>query len=179
MNTLSGIFDGLLVLQYRAGDTRALGMLVKRHHSRLCRHAYWYTRDPDLSKDIVQECWSLVIAKIGHLKDPNKFGSWAKTIVTRKSMDYLSAIQKEKQYISNRAMEISCVEKDEARYSEQQLELLKTAIKQLSADHQLILRLFYLEEHSLLEIGSIMELPVGTVKSRLFHAREKLKSLLK
>jgi RNA polymerase sigma-70 factor (ECF subfamily) len=76
-------------------------------------------------------------------------------------------------------MEIPWVDKDEARNSERQLELIKTAIKQLSADHRLILRLFYLEEHSLLEIGSILELSVGTVKSRLFHAREKLKSLLK
>lgn len=179
MGNISGIFDGLLVLEYRAGDNRALEMLVKRHHSGLCRHAYWYTGDPDLSKDIVQECWRLVIDKMGSLKDPNKFGSWAKTIVSRKSMDYLRALQKEREYISNNSTDISSVNRDEHLESERQLELLKSAIKQLSADHQLILRLFYLEEHSLIEIGNILELSVGTVKSRLFHAREKLKSIIK
>ncbi len=179
MANISGIFDGLLVLQYRAGDTSALGMLVKRHHSRLCRHAYWFTGDPDLSKDIVQECWSLVIAKMGSLKDPNKFGSWAKTIVSRKSMDYLRALQKEREYISNNSMDISTVNSEEPRGSERQLELLKSAMKQLSPDHQLVLRLFYLEEHTLIEIGNILELSVGTVKSRLFHSREKLKTIIK
>ena len=57
-------------------------------------------------------------------------------------------------------------------------ELLK-AIKNLVEHQQTVLRLFYVEAYSLKEIGNILNIPVGTAKSRLFHAREKLKETLK
>ena len=83
------IFDGLLVLQFKAGDKKALELLVKRWHSKLCNQANWYTKDSDLAKDIVQESWGRILKKIHTLKEPNNFGSWASKIVIRKSIDYL------------------------------------------------------------------------------------------
>ncbi len=56
---------------------------------------------------------------------------------------------------------------------------LQQAIKSLPNNQQIVLRLFYTQEYSLLEIGNILDISVGTVKSRLFHAREKLKTILK
>ena len=53
------------------------------------------------------------------------------------------------------------------------------AIKNLPQNQQIILRLFYLEECSINEISSILKISKGTVKSRLFYAREKLKSIFK
>ncbi|WP_273277098.1 RNA polymerase sigma factor [Maribacter polysiphoniae] len=83
------IFDALLVLQYQSGDKKALGMLVKRHHTKFCGHANWYLGDLDASKDVVQDCWGIIINKLGNLRDPNSFSSWAMRIVTRKSIDFL------------------------------------------------------------------------------------------
>ena len=59
-----------------------------------------------------------------------------------------------------------------------QLALL-TAIRKLPKEKQDIIRLFYAEEYSITEISSFLKIPIGTVKSRLFQAREKLKSILK
>lgn len=171
------IFDALLVLQYRAGNKRALGLLVKRYHGKLCRHSYWYTHDIEASKDIVQDSWSIIISKLATVKDPNAFGSWAMRIVTRKSLDFLSRnkIDRERLRAYHKTQSGLDVEGDKQSI----LMRLEKAIKLLPNDQQVVLRLFYTEEYSLKEISSILEISTGTVKSRLFHAREKLKTILK
>ena len=58
------------------------------------------------------------------------------------------------------------------------IDLLK-AIQSLSINQQMVIRLFYVEEYSLKDISDTLKISVGTVKSRLFHAREKLKLILK
>ncbi len=56
---------------------------------------------------------------------------------------------------------------------------LHAAIRSLSKNQQIVLRLFYTQEYSLMEISEILDISIGTVKSRLFHSREKLKTILK
>ncbi|MFS4492393.1 RNA polymerase sigma factor [Maribacter sp. 2308TA10-17] len=171
------IFDGLLVLQYRAGKKKALGLLVRKYHKRLCKHSYWYTNDIDASKDIVQDCWGSIITKLDSLKEPNFFGSWAFRIVTRKSLDYVKRRKKErgtlKEYYSSQIIEESKIGDN--------TDVLKLgkAIQNLTKDQQMVLRLFYTESYSLNEVSDILGISIGTVKSRLFHAREKLKTFLK
>jgi len=181
MNQPQRIFDGLLVLQYRLGDRKSMGMLVKRHHQKLCRCAYRYTRDAEASRDIVQDSWKVVIRKLGTLKDPNKFGSWAMAIVTRRSLDYLAAQKRQKEIYREAMILRKLKEAEPEALSEKEALLgrLRATIFELSLEQQEVIRLFYVEGLPLTEIGQILHLPVGTVKSRLFHAREKLKQLLK
>lgn len=171
------IFDALLVLQYQSGDKKALGLLVKRHHTKLCRHSYWYTHDLDAAKDIVQDSWSIIITKLGSIRDPNAFGSWAMRIVTRKSLDFLSRNKNDREKLAGYRNTPYDLDPEEDRESD--LIRLENAIKLLPNDQQVVLRLFYTEEYSLKEISTILEISIGTVKSRLFHAREKLKAILK
>ena len=174
--TSNKIFDALLVLQYQAGDKKALGILVKRHHNRFCSHANWYLSDLDASKDVVQDCWGIIMNKLSNLRDPNSFSSWAMRIVTRKSIDILRQNKTKREKL--RQYQYT---KLEVTYDEENTEIVKLrqAIKSLPNDQQIVLRLFYTQEYSLLEIGNILDISVGTVKSRLFHAREKLKTNLK
>lgn len=169
------IFDALLVLQYQAGNKKALSILVKRHHPKLCKHAYWYTHDIHAARDIVQDSWSIILKKIGGLRDPNLFGSWALRIVTRKSLDYLNKSKREREHLKTVKNEKSLEELDSLASD---LERLKVAMKTLPEHQRQVLRLFYTEQYSLREIGQILEIATGTVKSRLFHAREKLKTIL-
>lgn len=175
--TSNKIFDALLVLQYQSGDKKALAILVKRHHNRFCVHAYWYLRDMDASKDVVQDCWTIIINKLEKLRDPNSFSSWAMRIITRKSLDFLnqnkSKRERLKQFHQNNLGDTV----GEERSTE--IDKLKYAIKSLPHNQQMVLRLFYTQEYSLKEISKILDVSIGTVKSRLFHAREKLKSILK
>lgn len=171
------IFDALLVLQYQSGDKKALSLLVKRHHTKLCRHSYWYTHNLDASKDIVQDSWSIIITKLGSIRDPNAFGSWAMRIVTRKSLDFLNRNKNDREKLAGYRSTPHNLDAEEDKESD--LIQLENAIKLLPNDQQVVLRLFYTEEYSLKEISTILEISIGTVKSRLFHAREKLKAILK
>lgn len=174
--TPNKIFDALLVLQYQSGDKKALGMLVKRHHNRFCSHANWYLSDLDASKDVVQDCWGIIMNKLSNLRDPNSFSSWAMRIVTRKSIDNLRQNKTKREKL--RQYQYTNLE---VTYNEENTEIIKLrqAIKSLPNDQQIVLRLFYTQEYSLIEIAHILDISVGTVKSRLFHAREKLKTILK
>ncbi|MEK6154353.1 sigma-70 family RNA polymerase sigma factor [Flavobacteriaceae bacterium 3-367] len=177
MGNTNKTFDGLLVLQYQSGDKKALSLLVKRYHLRLCRHAFWYTRDMDAAKDIVQDCWSVMVNKLSNIKDPNSFGSWATKIVTRKSLDYLNRNKRTREHMQSYAK----LSETDGSYEEGESDRLKlqNGIRLLPGDQQMVLRLFYTQEYSLREISDILNISVGTVKSRLFHAREKLKTILK
>ena len=177
MKTTKKIYDGLLVLEYLAGNNQSLSMLVKRHHIRLCSHSYRYTMDIEASKDIVQDAWKTMINKLHTLNDPNSFGSWATKIVTRKSLDHISKAKRIRGQMEEYSREAWVAETRGDRESE--IDQLLKAIKELPDDQQKVLRLFYLEEYSLKEIGDILEISIGTAKSRLFHAREKLKKIIK
>jgi len=169
---------GLLVNQYRTGDVLALQKLVKLCHKSFCEKAFWYTKDTEASKDIAQESWKVIISKINTLKDPSSFKSWALRIVFSKAMDRLRNNQKEISKLKSYHHTIDLVE-EEPNDNEPLKKQLLLSIKSLSADQQIVLRYFYVEEYSLKEISDFLEISVGTVKSRLFHAREKLKEQLK
>jgi len=177
MGNAKKIFEGLLVLQYLSGNKKAISLLVKRYNSKMCTHAYWLTYDKDLAKDIVQDSWGIIIKKLPYLKKPNSFGSWALQIVTRKSFDHLKKNSRVREKLKDYYNEPK-VDND-LDHKESDLIKVYEAIKGLPQDQQIVLRLFYLEEYSLKEISEILDKSKGTVKSRLFHAREKLKTILK
>ena len=177
--TTKKVFDALLVMQYRSGDKKALGLLVNRHNRNFCRHSYWYTHDLDASKDIVQDCWSIIINKLGGLRDPNTFASWAMRIVTRKSLDFIKRNTYHRENLKIYHSEHIEDNENEQEEKKSKVQKLQHAIRMLPNDQQMVLRLFYTEEYSLKEISRILEISIGTVKSRLFHAREKLKTILK
>ncbi len=176
MSDPSKIFDGLLVLQYRSGTKKAFSLLVNKYHNKLCKHSYWYTYDIEASKDIVQECWGIIINKLDRLNDPNLFGSWAFRIVTRKSLDFISKRKRELGKIEEYGLTATITDNEED--NKVVIQKLLKGIQTLPKEQQVVLRLFYTESYSLKEMGEILEISIGTVKSRLFHAREKLKIIL-
>lgn len=183
------IFDGLLVLQYQNGNKKAFTLLVTRWHTKLCRQAFWYTKDRDVAKDIVQDSWGVILKKIYFLKNANSFGSWALTIVNRRAIDSLRASKKTTEKLhqiyhqsKNRdtSMEDSnSIENERTIDKNYYTKGIMDAINNLPKNQEIVIRMFYLDEYSILEISTILEISKGTVKSRLFYAREKLKQILK
>ena len=170
--------DEELVEAYKAGDKSALATLVKRWHKVFCDKAYWLVKDKDAAKDIAQDSWTVIIQKIDTLNDPKQFKYWAFRIVCNKSTDWLRIdTKKQKQSIQNNLE----IEFDNKGYSENKPLKIKllNAINDLPANQKIVIRLFYLESNSLKKISDLQKISVGTAKSRLFHAREKLKIILK
>ena len=171
--------DSQLVEAFQTGNKEALAILVKRWHLTFCKKAFWIVKDADISKDIAQESWAVIIYKINSLKDTNSFGSWALRIVYSKSLDALRKNSKEKlrqqEYAKNN-VETIVDDKDDNTSLKRNLLF---AIQDLPKQQQMVIKLFYLEEYSLKEISKTLNISEGTTKSRLFYAREKLKSIIK
>ena len=91
MKDKSNLSDKKLVLEYQSGNKKVIAVLVKRWHIQFCKLAFYYVNDADISKDIAQESWQIILNKLDTLKNPKQFKSWAISIVNRKSIDYLRA----------------------------------------------------------------------------------------
>ncbi len=178
MNNNQNLSDGFLVDQYKSGVITVLPILVKRWHKKFCEKAYWVTKDKDLAKDIAQDCWVTIIAKIDSLESSNSFKSWAFRIVYTKAIDSLKLKNKSNKDLKTITREEYAEEYTEDNKSNIKKVLLK-AIQDLPKEKQDVIMLFYVEEYSLKEISAFLKIPIGTVKSRLFQAREKLKSIVK
>lgn len=170
--------DSKLVIEYQSGNKSVLPVLVKTWHKSFCEKAFWLVKDADVAKDIAQESWTVIIKNLPNLKKPQSFGGWASRIVYSKSLDWLKANNRRKKVIQDYKIEQDTLEYEEDDNEQVKLELLKT-IKTLPENQQVVIRLFYKEDYSLKEIGAILNISPGTVKSRLFHARETLKKKLK
>ncbi|MBV1922480.1 MAG: RNA polymerase sigma factor, partial [Flavobacteriaceae bacterium] len=180
MKQSNKIKDSWLIEQYRNGHQSAMALLVKRWHAAFCNQAYRYTKDSDLAKDIAQDAWIVIMKKIDGLETPEKFGAWGISIVNRKSIDWFRknkrTLEKKQSFVSD-----GDDSQTEVDVSEDQLlkERLKKAITNLSEEQQQVIKLFYVESYGLQEISTLLKISKGTVKSRLFYAREQLKSIRK
>lgn len=177
MNKPKNTSDAELVIAFQKGDHTTISILVTRWHQQFCKQAYWYTKDKEAAKDVAQNSWKVIIEKLETLKDPDKFGYWALAIVCRKAIDWTrkknSHFQKLKDY--QHTFKI-LNEETAASYS---IPKVLQAIQSLPENQQQVIRLFYLEAYSLKQISNTLNISKGTVKSRLFYAREQLKFILK
>lgn len=180
MNKREAIIDGQLVLEYQSGNEKALAALVKRWHKQFCKKSFWIVKDADSAKDIAQDSWKTIIDKIDKLENPESFGYWASKIVYSKSMDTLRDLQRKNNFfdVYKKVKEQEQVEEVKTDRDQIKKVVLK-AIKCLPQNQQNVLQLFYVENYSLKEVSKILEISEGTAKSRLFHAREKIKKTIK
>jgi len=164
------ILDELLVLRAQDGDKKSLAMLVTRWHKKLVAYAYRYTNEMESAKDIVQDSWQAIIKSVYKLQDPAKFRVWAFRIVHNKAISWVREKQKEKRMNDEFGYNETLVEEEESDFGS-----IRRAVNQLSDNQKTILTLFYHNNYSLQEISEILNINIGTVKSRLYHARQKVK----
>lgn len=172
------ILNELLVMQAQQGDSVAMQQLVRRWHPKLIGYARKITERHDAAADVVQEGWIAIFRGLGRLKDPATFRSWAYRIVHHKAVDWIrsqSRQRKVKQGVGEQ-MEVS-TSHDQSDESTD-VDKLRDAIKLLSPEQQLLLRMFYNDGMPLKEVATVLQVPVGTLKFRLFSLRKQLKELI-
>ncbi len=140
-------------------------------------HSFRFTKDLEASKDIVQESWVIILKKLFSLKDPTLFGIWAFSVVSHKSIDWVRKQQKERKSLESYEEE-EPENKVSKNDSKELIHSLKNEIQKLPDRQRIVLKLFYIENFTIQEIGSVLGLKKGTVKSRLFNAREHLKKCI-
>jgi len=166
--------DQLLVLHVLSGDQRAADRLGIRWQDRLMRVARHITGDEELAEIAAQDAWVGICRNWRRLKDPAKFSPWAFGILRRKCFD---AVRKTARRNSHRASLDGAPEAGAPARGEMQLELAQ-AFATLSADHRTAAILYFGEELTLAEIAAVLDRPLGTIQSRIFHARRQLKAAL-
>ncbi len=169
------VFDELLVTLARSGDRKAANRLAARWYPRLMRTALRLLRDRSEAEEAVQEAWAGICRGWPRLSDSAMFPGWAFGILRRKCIDRIRKLQTDR---SRTAPIDAAPEPSQAARGELQVEI-DQAMESLSPDHRLAAILYFGEGLSLNEIAAVTDVPVGTAKSRIFHARQHLKSRLK
>lgn len=172
----------MLVLRCQAGDAGAMERLVGRWQPRLLRHALRLTGDPEAASDAVQEAWLAIVRGLRRLQDPARFRSWAYRIVSRKCSDWIRGRQRRRRLGRRAAEDGTRPGADTLTGSEPEgddrVTQVRRRLRSLPAERRAILAMHYGEGMSVREIAASLEIPEGTVKSRLFHARNQLRASL-
>lgn len=171
------IEDELLVLRCQAGDGEALRALVKRWQPRLGRVARHLTGDREAAGDVLQDAWLAIVRGIRRLDDPARFRTWAFRIVTNRCTDWVRRRVVRRKFVADARNAGVPTRVDDSGESDSGADVarLRDALTELPEDQRTAVALHYLEGMGIAEIGRVLDVPVGTVKSRLFHARERLR----
>ena len=171
------IYNELLVLRCQEGDTSAFEELVDRWQQRLWAHACRLTGDEDAAWDVLQDSWLAIIKGIGQLRDAAAFPVWAYRIVSHKYADLISKRQRQRDLAQSYTEDRRRVQSELAN-SRERSDSIEQAMSRLSCRDRVILSLYYREDFSVAEIAEILDIPPGTVKSRLHHARKRISGMM-
>lgn len=165
-------YDELLVTLAISGDRRAAERLARRWHPRFLRTARRLV-GADLAPSAVQDGWVSILRGIGRLRDPARFAPWAFGILHRRCADAL------RRHSADRLCDggESGTEQGVTTLPGEALAIAR-AMAALPPDQRLAAQLFFVEGLTLAEIAEVQQVPEGTAKSRLFHARRRLKAAL-
>jgi RNA polymerase sigma factor (sigma-70 family) len=173
------IVEEYLVTCARLGDGVAREQLVGRYQKRFLRHAYRLLGDAEQARDAVQDAWLDILRGLPRLGDDGAFPAWAFRIVTRKCARHIAGLQKSRRILATVSVDPiprGCAEDEIERAAERKP--VREALAKLPAEQRVAVALFYLEDMSVAEVAVALEIPVGTVKTRLMHARQKLRAAL-
>lgn len=177
MTKLEHRLEEYLVTSARIGDEKALAQLVELRGPRLMAHAMRLLGDHEEARDTVQDTWVEIIRGLKNLRDPRAFPAWATRIATRRCASLIKTKQRQRDVKSAVLAEAEEAMEEDSTASLEMLEM-RRAIASLPPDHAATIALFYLDDMSIAEVAIALDIPVGTVKTRLMHARAKLKTIL-
>lgn len=170
------VLTELLVLRAQAGHSDVFSLLVGIWQERLLRHAGRLAGNQDDAHDILQDAWIDIARGLRGLDDPARFGAWAYRIVTRRCALGIRRQARRRQV--ERDLAFNREADSPTEHVSDNSDEVRSALCKLSVEQQTILELRYVEDFSIVQIAEILSIPAGTVKSRLFSAREQLRDIL-
>ena len=163
------VFDELLVLYAQEGRREALDRLASRWRPRHYAHARRLLGSRDNAADAVQDAWVGIVRGLWRLKDPGRFAAWSYAIVTRRCHDLLRQRSRRMESPLDETME------PQAQVNPEGSDNLRLGLNALPGEQRAAVALFYRDGFTVFEIADALKIPVGTVKTRLFHARRALR----
>ena len=167
----------LLVLRCQEGDAAAFDELVGRWQERLWRHAWRLVGSENAAWDVIQETWIAISQDIRRLVDVAAFRGWVYRIASNKCRDWIRRQRRRRQTDEAYAEQLR-EETDADSDAQDRVACLREALARVPGRDRAILSLRYEEGFDTAEIAEILRIPPGTVKSRLYYARKRLRHYL-
>jgi len=178
-----------LVERARKGDLSAYDELVRRYQERIYATLYNMTSNHEDANDLAQEAFIKAFQALKSFKGGSSFYTWIYRIAVNRTINFLKQ-RKNRAHLSLNDLDFNAendpdlvalvsekTPRREVQLSELQ-EKLNAAMQKLSEDHRLVITLHDIQGLSHEQIGEIMKCNIGTVRSRLFYARQQMQSYL-
>ncbi len=169
--------DFLIIKKFIGGDNSSFQILVKKHREKVRNIVYLTMSSSNMVDDITQEVFITIYRKLKFFRFESQFTTWLYRITVNKCKDYLRKM-------SVRKIFTPIKDNEDFAFTESSLEeddiskIVMDAVSKLPVKLRMPLLLKDIEGFSYQEIAETLECEMGTVKSRIFRAREKLKTIL-
>jgi RNA polymerase sigma-70 factor (ECF subfamily) len=178
--------DQLLIEEILKGKSSIYELLILKYQNQLFATVINIVKDEDLAQDIVQEAFLKAYESLNSLRDRNQFYPWIKRIAINESLmkidrnkryvDMYDESQEEDDYFFNSITDEKNPEKE--LLDEEMRRYVRKYVESLPSKLRTVIILREVEDLSYEEIAEILNIPIGTVRSRLFNARQIIKERL-
>jgi RNA polymerase sigma-70 factor (ECF subfamily) len=165
----------LLVLRSQLGEMEALSELITNWQRPLLYYVRRLMNEQD-SYDVMQTVWLKVIRDIGKLREPKSFPAWIFRITRNSAFSHGKLVQALDEQLASEADICESSLNDLHQFVD--AELVHQSLPKLKPRHREILTLFFLNELSIDEMAEVIDVPNGTVKSRLHFAKRELRMII-
>jgi RNA polymerase sigma-70 factor, ECF subfamily len=180
--TQAGHEDTFLVRRLQAGEMAAFEALFAKYQAQIYRTALAVTRDVGAAEEVLQDCFYKTYINAMNFTGEGSLAPWLHRVAVNLSCN---AIKKRRlrleplDEVAEGVIASDPFQSPEAQAERSELRgSMRDAVNSLPLKHRIVITLHYLQDFSLPEIAYILDTPVGTVKSRLHHARKALRSQL-
>ncbi len=181
--------DAQLVKRVQKGDKKAFDLLVLKYQQRIIKLVSRYVRDPTDTLDVAQDAFLKAYRALPNFRGDSAFYTWLYRIAINTAKNYLVTqsrrpMESESFRVEGEQVDLESMLKDLATpesllITDEIKEAIAEAIEQLPDDLRTAINLREVEGLSYEEIADVMTCPIGTVRSRIFRAREAIDHRLK
>jgi RNA polymerase sigma-70 factor (ECF subfamily) len=165
-----------LAVRCQLGERDAFDALVQRWHRPLWRYLHGLVEPANAVDECLQECWLRIVRGMPRLANPDRLVPWMFSIARHTAIDSLRGRYRES--IDDAIDPDSLAAAPEPVMTDEDIALLQRGLAKLAPAEREVLTLFHLDELSLQDVADVLQVPLGTVKSRLHRARQALRAQL-
>jgi RNA polymerase sigma-70 factor (ECF subfamily) len=169
--------DGEWAKLIAAGDERARSQFVTTFHGQIYRWLRYLCASVDAAQELTQDTFVEALQAITRFEGRASISTWLHRVAYYRYTHWLRERRRDLQWLA--PLEAADASVDTTSSSHWESLCLKEALAQLSEEHRDTFVLHYVQQLSVLEVAEVLGVPAGTVQSRLFHARKRLRELLR
>jgi RNA polymerase sigma-70 factor, ECF subfamily len=169
------LYERVLVVRCQTGEPAALSELIARYTPRLRFYLRKLAGDAS-ADDLLQDVWMDVFARISRLKEPAAFGGWVYRIARDKA--YRQLRKRRLPIVAADDEAFGCAVEDDAPWTPEDAAAVRVALDALPLAQREAIVLQFIEGMTYEQIATLVECPVGTVRSRIHHAKRALRAAM-